>query len=147
MGEWTSGKILQMKFGEFKVLRIENQEYEGMVIEIEKKGMKIRSRLAKQTPKKDGYFVAFWEKSNSHENQAFSYEEEIMLAIVVRDGEREGIFIFPKTVLMDKGIARSKEQKGKMAMRVYPEWCQNLNKTAQKTQKWQKNYFYRVARE
>ena len=28
-----------------------------------------------------------------------------------------------------------------MAMRVYPPWEDNLNKTATQTQKWQKEYF------
>jgi hypothetical protein len=31
-----------------------------------------------------------------------------------------------------------------MAMRFYPSWCTNLNKTAQATQKWQLDYFQKI---
>ncbi len=138
-----------MEFGQFEVLKIEkqNQEYEGMIIKSEEMGIKIRSRLAKKTPKKEGYFVTFWEKDESGENQAFSYEEIAMLVVVVVDGEKQGFFAFPKKVLIDKGIAKAENKNGKMAMRVYPEWSQDLNKAAQRTQKWQKDYFYSLERE
>ncbi|WP_186364991.1 MepB family protein, partial [Staphylococcus argensis] len=49
--------------------------------------------------------------------------------------------IFPKHVLFHKGILRHHESKGKMAFRVYPTWEKDLNRVAQKTQAWQKQYF------
>lgn len=39
-----------------------NQEYEGMLLRIVDSNQLIRSRLAKKTPKKSGYFAVFWEK-------------------------------------------------------------------------------------
>ncbi len=42
---------------------------------------------------------------------------------------------------MHKGIISSENKKGKMAFRVYPSWENDLNKTAQLSQKWQLEYF------
>ena len=44
-------------------------------------------------------------------------------------------------MLVEKGIISSEKHKGKMAIRVYPSWEKNLNKTALNTQKWQIPYF------
>ncbi|MEG0256504.1 MAG: MepB family protein [Vagococcus sp.] len=41
-----------------------------------------------------------------------------------------------------KKILRTSEQKGKMALRVYPTWLTDLNPTATKTQKWQAPFFF-----
>ncbi|MGC3124314.1 MepB family protein, partial [Enterococcus faecalis] len=38
-------------------------------------------------------------------------------------------------------ILKTNQQKCNMAERFYPSWCQNLNKTAKKTQNWQLAYF------
>ena len=63
------------------------------------------------------------------------------LLIVVIDGCHCGLFIIPKEVAISKKILSTKDCKGKMSMRFYPPWCTNLNKTAQKTQRWQMDYF------
>ena len=101
-----------------------------------------RSRLAKLTPKKKGYFVAFWEKNSQNQNQAFSLEQHPdYLIIAIMDQEKKGLFIFPKDILAVQGILRTDTQKGKMAIRVYPSWEADLNQTATKTQTWQCQYF------
>ena len=66
------------------------------------------------------------------------------LVIVVIDDRHCGIFIIPKEVAISKKILSTKDCKGKMAMRFYPSWCTNLNKTAQATQKWQLDYFQKI---
>ncbi|PEN18911.1 hypothetical protein CRM88_06710 [Lactococcus lactis] len=102
----------------------------------------VRSRLAKKTPKKAGYFVAFWEKVSQGVNQPFSELDSIeVLAILIDDEDKRGIFLIPKDFAVKNKILSNKSQKGKMAMRFYPSWCKNLNSTAQKTQSWQLNYF------
>lgn len=117
-----------------------NKEYEGFIFEIDSKYF--RSRLAKLTPKKPGYFVAFWTKDEMNKNRAFSEDESCdKLVISIIDGERRGQFIFPKEALVDQGILSSSKSKGKMAIRVYPSWTQELNATATKTKKWQSKYF------
>ena len=118
----------------------QNSEYEGLLLIINKHVY--RSRLAKLTPKKKGYFVAFWEKDTEGINQAYSYEnspEKLIVSVI--DNERRGQFIFPKKVLLKYGILKSPKQKGKMALRVYPSWVTELNKNATRTQSWQLDYF------
>ncbi|MDQ0207664.1 MepB family protein [Alkalicoccobacillus murimartini] len=119
---------------------VQNNEYEGLILKINNRTY--RSRLAKLTPKKKGYFVAFWEKNADGVNQAFSYEqtpEKVMITII--DQTLRGQFIFPKDVLLTFGVLKSSEQKGKMAMRVYPSWVTGLNTNARKTQTWQEDFF------
>ena len=136
--------ILKDSIGNFEILNYEeqNSEYEGMVIQLANNNKIVRSWLAKKTPKKDGYFVAFWEKDSQNVNHPFSELDSIeVLAILINDEDKRGIFLIPKEVAVKNRILSNENQKGKMAMRFYPSWCKNLNSTAQKTQSWQLNYF------
>ncbi|AYW45051.1 MepB family protein [Tetragenococcus koreensis] len=121
-------------------LEKQNSEYEGLTFQFS--NQHFRSRLAKKTPKKKGYFVALWKKDENNVNQAYSYSnspEKVIILII--DEEKLGQFIFPKSILLEKGILKTKIQKGKMAFRVYPTWESSLNNSAAKTQKWQQPYF------
>ncbi|TLQ08431.1 MepB protein [Marinilactibacillus psychrotolerans] len=118
----------------------QNSEYEGVRFNL--LNQTYRSRLAKSTSKKQGYFVVFWEKDNMDKNQPFTYlSSPDRVIVTVMDNEKIGQFIFPKTVLHKQGILSSEISKGKMAIRVYPSWISNLNPSAAKTQKWQVEYF------
>ena len=118
----------------------QNKDYEGFMCSIDNK--LYRSRRANITSKKQGYFVAFWYKDSNNVNSAYKSSENITkLIITILDSKRKGQFIFPHDVLIKKGILKHDQCKGKMAMRVYPTWCINLNATATKTQKWQIEYF------
>jgi hypothetical protein len=55
-----------------------------------------------------------------------------------------GQFIFPKTVLANKGIISKNGISGKRGIRVYPPWDVPNNKQAEKTQRWQLNYFLTI---
>lgn len=117
-----------------------NHEYEAFNFNLSHHTFK--SRLAKKTPKKTGYFVAMWHKNEIAQNTPFNCEgSKDYLVINIIDGARKGQFIFPKDILLANGVITSTQYKGKMAMRVYPNWESNLNKTALKTQKWQSPYF------
>ena len=117
-----------------------NQEYEAFNFEFS--GVDFKSRLAKKTPKKAGYFVAFWRKNETNKNRPFNFEEsKDKLIINILDGSKKDQFVFPKELLFKKGIISSEKHKGKMAIRVYPSWEKDLNKTAISTQKWQAPYF------
>lgn len=119
---------------------LHNHEYEAMVFSVNE--IHFRSRLAKKTPNKKGFFVTCWEKDDSGRNQPFPYEQSPdKLIVSIIDEENKGQFIFPKSVLLKQSILRDQETKGKMAFRIYPVWESNLNKTAQKTQLWQRDYF------
>lgn len=123
-----------------------NVEYEGFTFELE--NLTFKSRLAKKTPKKKGYFVAFWRKNEFNENVPFDDDTaEDKLIINILDSDKIGQFIFPKNVLKEKGVIKSKKTKGKMAMRVYPSWVSNLNTTAKNTQRWQAKYFVDLSKE
>lgn len=57
-------QLLQSELGELEIIReeLQNKEYRGMIVKTAKDGTMTRTRLAKKTDKKAGYFVAFWEK-------------------------------------------------------------------------------------
>ena len=119
----------------------QNSEYGAGTFQLSSKT--VRFRVAKVTPTKIGQFVAFWEKDGSNKNQAFSYEEapDLLVITTFKNESEFGQFIFPKEVLLKKGILRSTSTKGKMAIRVYPIWDSPSNKQAMKTQEWQLAYF------
>ena len=100
------------------------------------------NRLAKITPKKTGQFVTFWKRNTKgitepyHANDNFDF-----LIINVKFKKRFGQFIFPKIILIEKGIVSSETKNGKRGFRVYPEWDMTENNQAIKTQKWQLKYF------
>lgn len=114
-----------------------NQEYASLSCN----SLSFRSRLAKKTPTKKGYFLTIWTKDEDNNNRPFNKEESSeFLLVIIKDGDKEGIFKFPREVLVSKGII-SDAKRGKMAFRVYPAWEVGLNTTALKTQKWQVKYF------
>lgn len=137
-------KLIEDTFYPFKAedikLEKQNTDYEGFLFNMNQ--IVYRSRLAKLTPKKKGYFVAFWEKDDNQKNQAFDFNESPeKLLISIIDGSKMGLFIFPKTILLEQGILKTDSQKGKMAIRIYPSWETDLNASATKTQKWQMPFF------
>ncbi|HDP4221945.1 TPA: MepB family protein [Staphylococcus aureus] len=118
-----------------------NQDYEALTFSFKEETY--QSRLAKKTPTKAGYFVTCWTKDENNCNQPYSKEALAdYLMIIVIDEELSGYFLFPRELLVEKGILTTFEHKGKMAFRVYPKWCNQLNKTAGQTQKWQCKYFF-----
>ncbi|HDJ6450632.1 TPA: MepB family protein [Staphylococcus aureus] len=118
-----------------------NQDYEALTFSFKEETY--QSRLAKKTPTKAGYFVTCWTKDENNYNQPYSKEAFAdYLMIIVIDEELSGYFLFPRELLVEKGILTTFEHKGKMAFRVYPKWCNQLNKTAGQTQKWQCKYFF-----
>lgn len=120
-----------------------NSDYEGMQITFNL--INFKSRLAKKTPKKQGYFVAIWKKDAFNKNTPFT-EDDIgeYLVVNILDNNNEGQFVFPVSVLIEKGIIQSENSKGKMALRVYPPWVKDLNKSAMVSQKWQTEHFYKM---
>lgn len=117
-----------------------NIEYESCIFTIS--GTEYRHRKANKTPNKKGYFTVFWVKDDNNKNRPYTPEETPeKLIITVMDEDRKGQFIFPRELLLKKNILKTDNSKGKMAMRVYPEWETELNKTAAQTQKWQGEFF------
>ncbi|MED3371023.1 MepB family protein, partial [Bacillus thuringiensis] len=57
------------------------------------------------------------------------------------DDHKLGQFILPKEILLKEKILRTQNQKGKMAMRIYPIWDKPVSNQAKKSQMWQLQYF------
>ena len=107
---------------------------------------KIIFRKSKITPKKLGQFVTFWKRSEIgpiepyHENDAFDF-----FIVNCNSENNAGVFIFPKSILVQQRILSTKYKEGKRAFRVYPIWEKPINKQAIKTQSWQMNYFFLIS--
>ena len=106
---------------------------------------KIQYRVANITPTKIGQFVAIWKRNNNGITAPFDISDSLDFMIIsVRDSENFGQFIFPKSVLVSKGIVSKNEKGGKRGIRVYAPWDKPENKQAIKTQAWQVNYFVEI---
>lgn len=100
-------------------------------------------REAKITPTKTGQFVTLWKRNQTGTIEPFDYSDAIDFVIVnVRKDQNWGQFIFPKKALLEKGIFSTQNKEGIRATRVYPPWDETTSKQAQKTQKWQLDYFF-----
>jgi len=122
----------------------QNNDYGGYLFEL--KDWQVRFRIAKITPKKNGQFVAFWYKE-AGKNLPYHYENSPdFLVVYTETPKNTGHFVFPKECLKKYGILSTKEQTGKMAMRVYPPWDQPMTPQALATQKWQAPYFVKEAK-
>lgn len=118
----------------------QNSEYAGGIFQLNNRS--IRFRVSKITPNKIGQFVSFWEKDASMRNQAFSYDSAPNLLVITCIADNKlGQFIFPKEILLKEKILKTQNQKGKMAMRVYPIWDKPVSNQAKKSQRWQLQYF------
>ena len=140
--------VLHKFYGDFEFIKEKcNEKYEGILINIkedEDKEYK-RCRLAKRTPKKEGYFTAFWKKDQNNKNIPYTNEDlGDELVIVVIDNDKSGLFIISNEEAISRKILSTKDNNGKMSMRFYPPWCTNLNTTALATQKWQLKFFREI---
>lgn len=108
-------------------------------------GMSITYRVAKITPTKTGQFVTLWKRNANGPIEPFDILDDIDLFIIsARNNNHFGQFIFPKSVLHEKGIISGNNKKGKRAIRVYPPWDNATNRQANKTQQWQLEYFLEI---
>ncbi len=106
---------------------------------------RVKFRIAKITPTKIGQFVTLWKRIGEGPILPFDMADPIDLFVIsVRDGAHFGQFVFPKTILCDKGIVSKNGLGGKRAMRVYPPWDVAENRQAKNTQSWQLFYFFEI---
>lgn len=122
----------------------ESAEYSAYRFEINCK--KVCYREAKITPTKTGQFVTLWKRNIYGTIEPFDFSDIIDFVIIsVRKENKFGQFIFPKAVLLAKGIFSTATKEGKRATRVYPPWDLTTSKQAQKTQQWQSEYFLELS--
>ncbi len=126
-------------------LLIEKESAEYDACKFELNNLKIVFRNAKITPTKIGQFVTLWKRIEKGPIQPYDFLDDIDLFIVtVRKENNFGQFVFPKVVLSQQVIITKDLKEGKRAIRVYPPWDITNSKQAQKTQKWQLDYFLEI---
>ena len=122
----------------------ESEEYGACTFELN--GRKVIYRTSKITPTKTGQFVTIWKRNNEGITQPFHILDDIDLIIVTaKSGDNFGQFIFPKNILVQQKIITSNHIEGKRGIRVYPPWDKVTSKQAEKTQKWQTEYFITIS--
>ena len=122
---------------------LESKEYGACSFELE--GKTIQYRVSKITPTKIGQFVTIWKRNNDGITEPFDILDDLDFIIVMsKSGNNIGQFIFPKSVLADKGIITRNNKVGKRGIRVYPPWDFATNRQAAKTQSWQTKYFITI---
>jgi hypothetical protein len=125
------------------VMETESADYGACSFEL--KNFAVKFRTAKITPTKIGQFVTFWKRIGKGPIQPYDSTDKLDLLIVsVRKGKRLGQFIFSKDVLIKHRILSTKTKEGKRALRVYPPWDKTTSPQAQKTQKWQTEFFLEI---
>jgi hypothetical protein len=121
----------------------ESQEYGACEFVIDHKHVKFRT--SKITPTKVGQFVTIWKRNNGGPIIPFDVTDPIDFFIIsARSSNHSGQFIFPKSVLIEKGYVSVHGKGGKRAMRVYPSWDIVDSSIAKKTQAWQLHYFVEI---
>lgn len=122
---------------------VESKEYGACTFEMN--GKAIVFRVGKITPTKVGQFVTFWKRQGKSPIMPYDVSDPFDLFVVsVRDKNHFGQFVFPKTVLYEKGIISKGGRGGKRAIRVYPVWDKADNPQAKRSQAWQLHYFFEI---
>lgn len=125
------------------LVELESKEYDACRYQLN--GFKIISRTAKRTPKKVGQFVTFWKRNAAGPIEPFEENDEFDFFVVnVHCEDKSGQFVFPKSILIQKGIISTDKKEGKRAFRVYPSWDLVESKQATQSQKWQLEYFQEI---
>lgn len=121
----------------------ESQEYNACEFTLNQN--RVKFRIAKITPTKVGQFVTIWKRIGNGPIMPFDMADSVDFFIIsVRSGNHLGQFIFPKSVLHQKGYISKDSKGGKRAIRVYPPWDEVDSPIACKTQEWQLNYFIEI---
>lgn len=122
----------------------ESQEYAAHTFQLDE--YKILFRKAKITSKKTGQFVSIWKRNDQGITSPFQlFDDFDFFIIATKTPTNFGIFIFPKSVLLENKVISDEKIEGKRGMRVYPSWDETTNKQAEKTQTWQTKHFLNLS--
>jgi hypothetical protein len=133
---------------ELKDLKINAESVEYGACSFTLNGKVIQHRVSKITPTKTGQFVTIWKRNKEGITEPFDISDDLDFIIITsKSGGNFGQFIFPKSVLAEKGIISKIGKEGKRGIRVYPPWDVVTNKQAEKTQNWQIKYFFTIKNE
>jgi len=121
-------------------LSAESLEYGACSFELNSK--RCQYRVSKITPTKTGQFVTIWKRNKDGITAPFDISDDLdFIIIAAKRSDSQGLFIFPKSILAQKGIISTNSKHGKRGIRVYPPWDMVANKQAGQTQIWQTKYF------
>lgn len=130
---------LEQRIGYEVIPEPHNGDYESGVATID--GAQWHIRTARNTPTKPGAFVAFWRRDETGSTAPYLAEDvDAGLLVFVAQDDRRGVFWFTAEHLDSLGITRGRHA-GKRGFRVYPTWCQDLNRQAAETQRAQSSAF------
>jgi hypothetical protein len=126
----------------FSNLKIESESTEYGACTFHLIDLSITFRVSKITPTKIGQFVTHWKRNLEGVTEPFHISNAIDFTIICTRRKADfGTFVFPKTILQEKGILSDESKEGKRGFRVYPPWDIAINKQAKQTQEWQLKYF------
>ena len=130
---------------EFSNLIIDSESLEYKASSFKINSQQIIHRFSKITSTKIGQFVSIWKRNDKGITAPFDVLDNFDFIIITsKSGENLGQFVFPKSVLLEKGIISNNNTSGKRGIRVYPPWDIPTSKQAEKTQNWQIKYFYSI---
>ncbi|MEJ1241021.1 MepB family protein [Chryseolinea sp. T2] len=122
---------------------VESEEYDACSFVLN--GRPVQYRASKITPAKAGQFVTIWRRNKAGVTEPFNINDDLDFVIITSKRYVDfGQFIFPKSVLVEKGILTVGNKEGKRGIRVYPPWDDPSNKQGEKTQSWQLKYFVSI---
>ncbi|SDB94550.1 MepB family protein [Shouchella lonarensis] len=141
--EWICNEILTPAGIQVSESYREHESAEYGAVQFHLNGQRALFRQAKRTPKKVGQFVTLWKRETpAFEIAPLDASDDIEWVLIASDeGARCGMFLFPKLVLIKKGIFSRQHIGGKRAFRVYGPWTTPTASQAQRTKKWQSDYF------
>jgi hypothetical protein len=118
----------------------ESEEYGASSFAID--GRIVHFRVSKITPTKTGQFVTIWQRNGLGITEPYNATDNFDFIMIVSMAENHhGLFIFPKLVLVEKGIVTANGKMGKRGIRVYPPWDVPGSRQGEITQRWQNKYF------
>lgn len=130
------------------IIDADSSEYNGCDFNLscDKISKQIKFRIGKLTPNKLGYFISCWKRDLvSNKTIPYDYNDSFdYLIVYIQD--KEELFIFPKSILIDKQIIsknNSKNINGKRGFRLYIPSNKLTSKQAIDTQKWQSNFYFK----
>ena len=102
--------ILYRYYGDFDLVNEKwNEDYESILIKPKDNQEYKRCRLAKKTPKKEGYFTVFWKKDQDNKNIPYTDKDlGDELVIVITDDHHYGLFMIPKEVAISKKFSQKR---------------------------------------
>ena len=143
----------------------ESSKYEALNFSINNQN--IVYRKGKITEDRPGAFLAVWKRpsiSNTNKPIPLQFNELDYLFVEVEEhsniisneklinNPKKGIFVFPISILLKKGIVSSETKKGKTGFRVFPPWSEDrglvgmkvFSESGKKTQRWQLPYYIEI---